>query len=81
MVLVLRWELREVGEKDARTFVPLLKQLTEPGAARGSYCTPLLRTWRKGEGRERAAWALDAGPPSLAPPVARRVNGICTLEV
>lgn len=39
-----------------------------PGQLGASYCTPLLGTWRKGEGRERAAWALDAGPPSLAPP-------------
>lgn len=77
---MLQWELREVGEKDVRTSAPLPKQHTEPGAAT-PYSTPLLGTWRKGEGRERAAWALDAGPPSLAPPVARRVNGICTLEV
>lgn len=57
---MLRWELREVCEKDARTSAPLPKQHTEPGAAAGDV----------EKGRREGAGSLGArrGSPFVGTP-------------
>lgn len=65
---MLRWELREVGEKNSRTSAPLPKEHTEPGPARGFLMhTP---AGDVEEGRREGAGSLGArrGSPIVGTP-------------